>query len=166
VKLRGFTLQATEARSDGDAECSGPKTVKIFVSRPHAGFAECASETPTEQFTLSPAQLAGTEVRNNNTAAKSTVPQDHAACELVLHDGSAFIVLLFFFSLIACPCDFLCLQEIKLKFVKYQNVLSVTLFFPDNQDDAPVTYLNKLDFFGQPIAGTKMQELKKIEHDH
>jgi len=79
--------------------------------------------------------------------------------------GIADFSFAFFFFASALPV-LVCPQEIKLKFVKYQNVLSVTLFFPDNQDDAPVTYINKLDFFGQPIAGTKMQELKKIEHDH
>jgi len=61
VKLRGFSIEATEAKSDGDADCSGPKVCKLFINRPHAGFAECAAETPTELITLTPAQLAGTE---------------------------------------------------------------------------------------------------------
>ena len=61
VKLRGFTLQANESKFDGDAECSGPKVCKLFINKPHAGFADCASEPPTELITLTPQQLAGTE---------------------------------------------------------------------------------------------------------
>lgn len=64
VRLRGLKLKATEAKSDGDADASGPLVVKIFRERPHHGFAECQDEKPTEQVTLTKQQLeSGEEIR-------------------------------------------------------------------------------------------------------
>lgn len=57
-------------------------------------------------------------------------------------------------------------QEVKVKFVKFQSVNDLTIFIPSNQDDTPVTFLNKLEFIGTVVGGTNMSELKKIEHDH
>ena len=40
------------------------------------------------------------------------------------------------------------------------------MFFQSNQTDAEVTFVNRLRFFGAPIAGFNVKELKKIEHEH
>lgn len=118
VKLRGMRVLATEAKDDSDtAEASAPKTVKLFLNKPHHSFSECAAEEPTETLTLTPAQLASGE-------------------------------------------------ELRLKFVKFQNVLSLTIFIESNQSGSNQTFLNQLQFVGLPKEGTNMKELKKIEHDH
>ena len=115
MKIRGVRIQASEAKSDNDAvECSAPKTVKIFLNRPHYSFAECASETPTETLQLTPEQVASGE-------------------------------------------------EVRIKFVKFQSVQSLTIFVESNQDDAAVTFLNSLQFVGVPLEATKMANLKAHE---
>lgn len=87
VKLRGIKLTASEAKFDGDDECSGPSVLKLFLHRPHYSFNECASETPTEAITLTKQQIEKGE-------------------------------------------------EIRLKFVKWQNVTSLTIFIEKNQEEA------------------------------
>jgi len=52
-------------------------------------------------------------------------------------------------------------DEIKLKFVKFQSVGSVTLFFENNLTDADVTFISKLEFIGAPKDGMDMSSLKK-----
>eukprot|EP00343_Euplotes_focardii_P008251 CAMPEP_0205822832 /NCGR_PEP_ID=MMETSP0206-20130828/14225_1 /ASSEMBLY_ACC=CAM_ASM_000279 /TAXON_ID=36767 /ORGANISM="Euplotes focardii, Strain TN1" /LENGTH=172 /DNA_ID=CAMNT_0053119443 /DNA_START=55 /DNA_END=573 /DNA_ORIENTATION=+ len=54
-------------------------------------------------------------------------------------------------------------QEVKLKFVKFQNVHSLTIFVEDNQGGTPVTYINSLSFVGVPIAGFNVANIKPIE---
>jgi hypothetical protein len=119
VKLRGLRLLASESRLEGDAaeSASGPATLKLFLSRPHYSFQDCASEKPTETVQLSAAQIA---------------------------EG----------------------QEVRLKYVLFQNVSSLTIFVEKNQKDSEVTFLNQLQFIGAPLAATNMKELKKIEHEH
>jgi len=56
-------------------------------------------------------------------------------------------------------------KEIKLAFVKYQSVSSLTIFIGTNQKDTDVTILNKLEFIGCPKEGTNMANLKKVD-DH
>lgn len=51
----------------------------------------------------------------------------------------------------------------RLKFVKFQNVSSVTMFIEDNQDDADVTFLSRIEFIGAPIDGMRVADIKKIE---
>jgi len=50
---------------------------------------------------------------------------------------------------------------VPLKFVKFQNVHSLTVFISSNQSDTEITSLNELELFGFPIAGTNMNELRK-----
>jgi len=52
-------------------------------------------------------------------------------------------------------------ESIPLKFVKFQNVQNIQLFFNDNQGDEDVTQVDYLAFFGSPIQTTNMKELKK-----
>lgn len=51
---------------------------------------------------------------------------------------------------------------IPLKFVKLQNLTSVTLFVEDNQGGGDVTRLDSVKFIGQPRDGMKVGELKKM----
>jgi len=52
-------------------------------------------------------------------------------------------------------------SDIKLDFVKFQSVPSITLFVPSNLGDTEVTVLNRLEFIGCAKQGTNMGELKK-----
>lgn len=52
-------------------------------------------------------------------------------------------------------------DRVDLKFVVFQSVQSVTVFVETNQGDSDVTFLNRVQFFGMPIEGTNMRELKK-----
>lgn len=61
VRLRSIKFVATEARTEGDVDASGPRTVKIFRDKPNYTFSDCASETPTETLQLTAKQIAGTE---------------------------------------------------------------------------------------------------------
>merc|ERR1711918_78698 len=51
---------------------------------------------------------------------------------------------------------------IPLKFVKFQNVNSLTVFFEDNQDDEEKTTIQRLALFGAAKEGTDMSQLKKM----
>ncbi len=56
--------------------------------------------------------------------------------------------------------------QIPLRFVKFQNVSSLQLFFVDNQSGSDVTFMNRISLFGIPIAGMDVAEIKKPEeHD-
>lgn len=55
---------------------------------------------------------------------------------------------------------------VQLRFVRYQNVQSLTLFVESNLGDVETTKIKGLTFFGQPINATKdLSELKKQEHE-
>jgi len=51
--------------------------------------------------------------------------------------------------------------EIKLNFVKFQNVSTLTVFIEGNQGGDDVTALSRFHLIGQPIHTTNMSELKK-----
>jgi len=50
---------------------------------------------------------------------------------------------------------------IQLKYVKFQRVKSLTLFFEENAGDPDITALGALQIMGRTIMGTNMNELKK-----
>ena len=52
--------------------------------------------------------------------------------------------------------------KIELKFVKFQNVDSVTLFVGSNQGDTDATSISKVQFFGAEIGVTKMADFKRV----
>ncbi|KAL5068635.1 hypothetical protein RYX36_019522 [Vicia faba] len=52
-----------------------------------------------------------------------------------------------------------------LKYVKFQNVRSLTIFIEDNQTDSEVTKVQKILLIGSTVETTDMKGLKKIE-DH
>ncbi|CAM8987079.1 hypothetical protein QQ045_008037 [Rhodiola kirilowii] len=52
-----------------------------------------------------------------------------------------------------------------LKFVKFQNVRSLTVFIEDNQSDSEFTKVHKIELYGTTVETTDMKGLKKIE-DH
>ncbi|KAJ1558533.1 hypothetical protein HK405_013460, partial [Cladochytrium tenue] len=55
---------------------------------------------------------------------------------------------------------------VPLRFVKYQNVHTVTLFVQSNVSDADTTSITQLVLFGSPVEITKsLKELKNQEHD-
>lgn len=57
------------------------------------------------------------------------------------------------------------LQEggiIPLRYVKFQNVSSITLFVKDNQSGSDKTQINVLGFIGTPVGATNMAEFKRV----
>ena len=50
---------------------------------------------------------------------------------------------------------------IPLKYVKFQNVQNIQLFFKDNHGGGEVTQIDHLVIVGTPLQTTKMNELKK-----
>jgi len=57
-------------------------------------------------------------------------------------------------------------REVRVKFVKYQHVTSLSLLIEDNQDEADVTALHRLELIGATIAGMNVAELKKQSDEH
>lgn len=51
---------------------------------------------------------------------------------------------------------------IPLRFVKFQNVSSITLFIKDNQSGEEITQLDYLGFIGTPVSTTNMAEFKRV----
>ncbi|KAM7272407.1 hypothetical protein ACFE04_027070 [Oxalis oulophora] len=71
------------------------------------------------------------------------------------------------------PSDTLVLSEenlkgkpVVLKYVKFQNVRSLTIFIEDNQSDGDVTKVQKISLIGRTVETTDMKGLKKIEDGH
>ncbi|KAJ6996243.1 PITH domain-containing protein [Populus alba x Populus x berolinensis] len=56
-------------------------------------------------------------------------------------------------------------KPVVLKYVKFQNVRSLTIFIEDNQLDSEITKVQKIALFGTMVDTTDMKSLKKIE-DH
>ncbi|KAA8544933.1 hypothetical protein F0562_019672 [Nyssa sinensis] len=56
-------------------------------------------------------------------------------------------------------------KPVVLKYVKFQNVRSLTIFIEDNQSDSDITKVQKLVLYGTTVETTDMKGLKKIE-DH
>ncbi|KAJ6918468.1 PITH domain-containing protein [Populus alba x Populus x berolinensis] len=56
-------------------------------------------------------------------------------------------------------------KPVVLKYVKFQNVRSLTIFIEDNQLDSEITKVQKIALFGTTVDTTDMKSLKKIE-DH
>ncbi|XP_065852173.1 PITH domain-containing protein At3g04780 [Euphorbia lathyris] len=56
-------------------------------------------------------------------------------------------------------------KPIVLKYVKFQNVRSLTIFIEDNQSGSDITKVQKIALFGTTVETTDMKGLKKIE-DH
>lgn len=56
-------------------------------------------------------------------------------------------------------------KPLSLKYLKFQNVHSLTIFIEDNQESTDVTKINKMAFFGSTVETTNMKELKKVSQD-
>ncbi|KAF3783339.1 PITH domain-containing protein [Nymphaea thermarum] len=54
-------------------------------------------------------------------------------------------------------------KPVILKYVKFQNVRSLTIFVENNQSDADITKVQKLVLIGTTVETTDMKGLKKIE---
>ncbi|KAL1536032.1 PITH domain-containing protein [Salvia divinorum] len=70
------------------------------------------------------------------------------------------------------PSDTIVLSEdnlkgkpVLLKYVKFQNVRSLTIFIEDNQSGSEISKVQKIALFGTTVETTDMKGLKKIE-DH
>ncbi|XP_050382326.1 PITH domain-containing protein At3g04780 [Argentina anserina] len=57
-------------------------------------------------------------------------------------------------------------KPVVLKYVKFQNVRSLTIFIEDNQSDSEVTKVQKIGLVGTTVETTDMKGLKKIEDGH
>eukprot|EP00897_Mesotaenium_endlicherianum_P008059 jgi/Mesen1/7281/ME000373S06347 len=57
-------------------------------------------------------------------------------------------------------------KPILLKYVKFQNVSSLSIFVESNQEKGEVTKISKLAVLGSTVETTNMGELKKVEHSH
>uniref|UniRef100_A0A3B1K3T8 Thioredoxin-like 1 n=1 Tax=Astyanax mexicanus TaxID=7994 RepID=A0A3B1K3T8_ASTMX len=55
---------------------------------------------------------------------------------------------------------------ISLRYVKFQNVNSVTLFIKSNQGDEETTKVNYLTFIGTPVQATNMNDFKRVNNFH
>jgi len=51
---------------------------------------------------------------------------------------------------------------VPLKFVKFQNVLSLTLFFQNNQGGTETTVVDYIGFIGSPLDTTNMEDFKRV----
>ncbi|GMJ11217.1 hypothetical protein like AT3G04780 [Hibiscus trionum] len=56
-------------------------------------------------------------------------------------------------------------KPVVLKYVKFQNVRSLTIFIEDNQSGSEITKVQKIALYGSTVETTDMKGLKKIE-DH
>eukprot|EP00262_Sarcandra_glabra_P002703 TRINITY_DN1310_c0_g1_i2.p1 TRINITY_DN1310_c0_g1~~TRINITY_DN1310_c0_g1_i2.p1 ORF type:complete len:200 (+),score=26.64 TRINITY_DN1310_c0_g1_i2:70-600(+) len=54
-------------------------------------------------------------------------------------------------------------KPVVLKYVKFQNVRSLTIFIEDNQCGADITKVQKIVLYGTTVETTDMKGLKKIE---
>ncbi|XP_047088890.1 PITH domain-containing protein At3g04780-like [Lolium rigidum] len=54
-------------------------------------------------------------------------------------------------------------KPVTLKYVKFQNVRSLTMFIEDNQSGADITQIQKIALYGTTVDTTNMKDLKKIE---
>ncbi|CAF1654953.1 unnamed protein product [Rotaria magnacalcarata] len=52
---------------------------------------------------------------------------------------------------------------VELRFVKFQSVQSIALFFANNQSDSDQTAIKSVTFYGTPIVTTNMKDFKKAE---
>ena len=51
---------------------------------------------------------------------------------------------------------------ISLKYVKFQNVMNMTVFIKDNQSGAETTRINHFQMIGSPVATTNMSDFKRV----
>ncbi|XP_011078753.1 PITH domain-containing protein At3g04780 [Sesamum indicum] len=56
-------------------------------------------------------------------------------------------------------------KPVIVKYVKFQNVRSLTIFIEDNQSGSDITKVQKIVLYGTTVETTDMKSLKKIE-DH
>eukprot|EP00455_Lapot_gusevi_P033758 TRINITY_DN369_c0_g1_i1.p1 TRINITY_DN369_c0_g1~~TRINITY_DN369_c0_g1_i1.p1 ORF type:complete len:177 (-),score=55.99 TRINITY_DN369_c0_g1_i1:150-680(-) len=56
-------------------------------------------------------------------------------------------------------------SPLELRFVKFQNVHTLTVFVASNQQDSPSTYLSQIALSGQSIQGMNVSEIKAVEDD-
>lgn len=56
-------------------------------------------------------------------------------------------------------------KPVVLKYVKFQNVRSLTIFIEDNQSGSEISKVQKIALYGSTVETTDMKGLKKIE-DH
>ncbi|XP_072952318.1 PITH domain-containing protein At3g04780 [Typha angustifolia] len=54
-------------------------------------------------------------------------------------------------------------KPVILKYVKFQNVRSLTIFIEDNQGGNDISIVQKIALFGTTVDTTNMKDLKKIE---
>jgi len=53
-------------------------------------------------------------------------------------------------------------KPVQLRYVKFQNVSSLTVFIKDNQTGADLTRLDLLQLIGSPLSATNMSEFKRV----
>ncbi|KAJ5079315.1 thioredoxin like 1 [Anaeramoeba ignava] len=53
-------------------------------------------------------------------------------------------------------------EEIKLRYVLFQNVDSLVIFIQNNQADSPNTIVHRISLFGMPAVDTNMSDFKRV----
>ncbi|KAG6773364.1 hypothetical protein POTOM_020635 [Populus tomentosa] len=120
-------------------EEDGPKTVKLFSNKEHMGFSNVNDYPPSDTVVLSPDTLKA-DIIFSSCYYDVDVLDKEASTEKY---G----------------------KPVVLKYVKFQNVRSLTIFIEDNQLDSEITKVQKIALFGTTVDTTDMKSLKKIE-DH
>lgn len=53
-------------------------------------------------------------------------------------------------------------EPVQLRFVKFQKVFNVQMFFSDNQNGDETTRIDRLQLFGTPVANVNMDDFKRV----
>ncbi|XP_039028215.1 PITH domain-containing protein At3g04780 isoform X1 [Hibiscus syriacus] len=122
------------------SEEEGPKTVKLFANREHMGFSNVSDFPPSDTAVLSP---------------------DNLKVALLCLSFHRELINLITFTISSSFQG----KPVVLKYVKFQNVRSLTIFIEDNQSSSEITKVQKIALYGSTVETTDMKGLKKIE-DH
>ncbi|KAJ3351241.1 hypothetical protein HDU83_009059 [Entophlyctis luteolus] len=117
---------------------NAPSTIKTYINRPVTlSFEEADAVEAVEVIDVTPLYQPDSVAATEQSSSSST-----AAAETIT-------------------------AMVPLRFVKYQNVSSLTVFVGQNVGRADTTVVNKVVVYGSPVESTKsLSELKKDGHEH
>ncbi|KAG6535128.1 hypothetical protein ZIOFF_000085 [Zingiber officinale] len=109
-------------------EEEGPRTVKLFANKEHMGFSNVNDYPPSDSLSLSPDNLMV------NYIAFTACMFNSYASYMLKFQG----------------------KPVTLKYVKFQNVRSLTIFIEDNHGGGDITKVQKILLYGTTIAALHM----------